>query len=131
MLQYFHACLFSPTKSTLLKAIQNGNLATWPALTHNNVHKYMDETTATALGHLDQCRQGLQSTKTTHIADDDLTPKAIPSATNQVIAQIISFKQNNKGYFDLTGPFPTLLPEEIDMCSHYMHMIQMRYLCIL
>ena len=50
MLQYFHACLFSPTKSTLLKAIQNGNLATWPALTHDNVHKYMDETTATALG---------------------------------------------------------------------------------
>ena len=30
LLQYMHASLFSPRKSTLLKAIQNGNFVGWP-----------------------------------------------------------------------------------------------------
>ena len=62
---------------------------------------------AIALGHLDQARQGVQSTKDTgNITDDDNTPSPIPQSTNQVIAQVISFQQNKKGFFDQTGAFP-------------------------
>ena len=62
---------------------------------------------ATALGHMDQHQQGLQSTKIlVHLDSDDFNPPAITTPTNQVIAQVISFKTNNKGYFDLIGAFP-------------------------
>ena len=97
MLQYMHATLFSPIKSTLLKAIPAGNLITWPGMS------------ATALGHLDQERQGLQSTKfPPHepLIDLDSFPEKINHVTNSVVAQLVGFKQNNKGYFDLTGQFP-------------------------
>ena len=107
MLQYFHACLFSPTKTTLLKAIKQGNFASWPGFTYANVAKYLFDTPATALGHLDQVRQGLQSTKSTSIHDfEDEHPTPNPAISNQVIAQIISFGQNAKGFFDLTVAFP-------------------------
>ena len=58
LLQYLYASLFSLTKTTLLQAIRNGNLATWPGLTTNNVNKYLPEMPATVLGHLDQSRKG-------------------------------------------------------------------------
>ncbi len=63
MIQYIHATLFSPTKSTLLKAIAAGNLITWSGMTAANIRKHLPDTAATALGHLDQERQGLQSSK--------------------------------------------------------------------
>ena len=107
LLQYLHASLFSPTKSTLLTAIRNGNLTTWPGLTYENVSKHLPNMPATALGHMDQHQQGLQSTKSlVHLDSDDFNPPAIATPTNQVVAQMISFKTNNKGYFDLTGAFP-------------------------
>lgn len=53
MLQYLHMCLFSPTKQTLLQAIKNSNLPTWPTLTYANVFEHLTEGSATALGHLD------------------------------------------------------------------------------
>ena len=31
--KYLHACCFSPAPSTLIRAINNGNLITWPGLT--------------------------------------------------------------------------------------------------
>ena len=107
LLQYLHASLFSPAKSTLLQAIQNGNLTTFPGLTYKNVTKHLPHMPATALGHMDQHQQGLQSTRTSQqISTDDFNPPAITSPTNQTIAQVISFQTNNKGFFDLTGPFP-------------------------
>ena len=52
MLQHFHACLFSPTKTTLLNAIKNGNFTSLPGFSYANVAKYLHDTPATALGHL-------------------------------------------------------------------------------
>ena len=61
-IQYSHTTLGSTSKSTLLHAICNNHLIGWPGLTLENVNKYLDETPATAKGHLDQHRQNLQST---------------------------------------------------------------------
>ena len=54
LIQYLHATLGSPSKSLLLHAIRNNHLIGWPGLTLENVNKYLDETPATAKGHLDQ-----------------------------------------------------------------------------
>ena len=78
LLQYLYASLFSPTKSTLLQAIKNGIFAIWPGLTYANVQKYLQNMPATALGHLDQCRQGPQSTKIcTDSLELDTSPQRI------------------------------------------------------
>ena len=106
LLQYMHASLFSPTKSTLLKAIHNGNFIGWPGLTTNNVSKFLHETTATALGHMDQERQGLQSTKSPHYQHDCFFPTKANKPTNEIIATIIDFKKAHTAYFDLMGAFP-------------------------
>ena len=54
MLKYLHAALGSPTKSTLLAALANGYLQTWPGLTTSNVRNHFVEPDATIKGHLDQ-----------------------------------------------------------------------------
>ena len=61
---YLHACCYSPRISTFVQAIRNGNFITWPGLDHKLIERHLIQTTATAKGHLDQERQGLQSTKT-------------------------------------------------------------------
>ena len=105
LVQYLHAALYSPTKSTLLHAVRNGHFLTWPGLTVSNVVKLLDETPATALGHLDQERQGLQSSKS-YVPDNDYFPPQAPQQTNEALAAIISFRQHHKAYFDLIGEFP-------------------------
>ena len=63
LIHYFHACCFSPSIATFIKAVQNGNLVTWPGLTHKLIKKYLEPSIATAKGHLDQERKNLQSTQ--------------------------------------------------------------------
>jgi hypothetical protein len=68
--------LFSPVPSTLQKAIKNNHFTTWPSLTATNVSHHLPKAMATTLGHLDQERKNLNSTKqsakaTADIADDD------------------------------------------------------------
>ena len=62
-----YATLFGVTKSTLLLAIRNNHLIGWPGLTIASVNKYLQETPATAKGHLDQHRMNLGSTTSTSI----------------------------------------------------------------
>jgi hypothetical protein len=62
--QFLHQCLFSPPKITLLKAIENNQLATWP-LTAEAVKKYLpDKSPATDKGSMKRQRQGIRSKKT-------------------------------------------------------------------
>ena len=42
-----------------LKAIENGNLLTWPGLNNQQFLKHLPPIIATALGHLDQERKNL------------------------------------------------------------------------
>ena len=105
-MQYFHATLYSPTKSTLLKAVKNGNFIGWPGLTSNNTTKHLQETEHTAKDHLDQHRMNLQSTINQQVVDHDFHPIQTAQVTNETIAFIIDPKQLKKGFFDLTGRFP-------------------------
>ena len=65
--QYLHACAFSPAIDTFTKAIKNGNFISWPGINDLNFKSLLKTTVATAKGHLNQERQGLQSTNDTII----------------------------------------------------------------
>jgi hypothetical protein len=60
---YLHACCFSPVQDTWIKAIQNGQFATWPSITVENVRKYLPKSDATAKGQMNQIRQNIRSTQ--------------------------------------------------------------------
>ena len=61
-LTFYHASLFSPTITTWIKAVQNGHLDTWPALTPKQITRYGQLTEATVKGHLHAKRSNIQST---------------------------------------------------------------------
>jgi hypothetical protein len=63
LVDYYHACCFSPHKQTFLRAINNGNFATWPGLTPRSVTWFMTKSIVTAKGHLDQERNFNQKMK--------------------------------------------------------------------
>jgi NAD-dependent oxidoreductase involved in siderophore biosynthesis len=65
-LQHLHASLFSPATQTWIKAILNNHFTTWPSFTIQEVRKHLPKSTATAMGHLDQQRKNLKSTKKKH-----------------------------------------------------------------
>ena len=62
--RYFHACLFSPSISTLTKAIQHGNLLSWLGIENLSFSKLIGTTMAIELVHLDQESKNLKSTAT-------------------------------------------------------------------
>ncbi|KAL7519012.1 hypothetical protein ACHAWF_000207 [Thalassiosira exigua] len=62
-IRYLHACLGFPTKATWLAAIRRGNFVGWPLVTVANVNGHFPECDETPMGHLNQQRQGVRSTK--------------------------------------------------------------------
>ena len=63
MILFLHTALGFPTNSTLIKAINNGHLNTFPSLTVANVNKFFPESSKTQKCHLKQQHQGTRSTK--------------------------------------------------------------------
>jgi hypothetical protein len=57
-----NASLGSPVQSTLLRAVRKGYLSTIPRLTSELFCRHPSNTVATAMGHLDRTRHGLDST---------------------------------------------------------------------
>jgi hypothetical protein len=116
-INYLQGAAFSPVKSTLLQAIENGNVASRPGFTTNNVAKHYTRTIATAKFHMVQTRQNTRSMKPkkqkkapTEEMDDatreDFAPKDnLPQRTHEVYTTITDI--NGKVYTDLTGRFPT------------------------
>ena len=98
LIQYLRAVLFSPTKTTLLKVVWNRYFLLWPGLTVSNIGKLLDETPATALGHLDQEQQGLQSSKLASI-NTDYFPIQESHQAHYNVASIVSFCQHHKAFF--------------------------------
>ena len=115
LIRFLHASAFSPAKDTLIKAIKKHHFKSWPGLTVKLVRKSLPDSVATAKGHLNQERQGLQSTKTSKVPpldteliteDDDMFPLSdTPNLKHhQVVYTIID--ELSKAYIDLTGRFP-------------------------
>jgi hypothetical protein len=122
LMTFLHASLFSPVPSTLIKAIQNNHFTTWPGLTTANVRRHLPKSMATTLGHLDQERKNLRSTKPSIIpADlpsdhDDIEDEFLPSPpitnglTTNFAYTAIEALPTRKGSIatDQTGRFPIL-----------------------
>jgi hypothetical protein len=57
LVYYLQKALSSPTKSTMLQAVKDGHLITWPGLTEDAINRPLKLTPATAMGHMNQKRQ--------------------------------------------------------------------------
>ena len=96
IIEYHHRTLFSPVKSTLLQAIKNGNLHTFPSLTYANVKKYLPPSPATSKGHMKQIEQNIRSTKSNKTVKNETT-NIVYTKTYEITKLICS---------DQTGRFP-------------------------
>jgi hypothetical protein len=70
LFNYLHKAMFSPTKSVLLQAVNNGHLTTWDGLTEQAINKHLKITPTTAMRHMNQRRQNICSTTKSSIASD-------------------------------------------------------------
>ena len=61
--QYLHASIFIPTTESLLKAIKQCFLKTWPGIIEKLIMKHLEKSRNTTMGHLHMRRQGLKLTK--------------------------------------------------------------------
>jgi hypothetical protein len=52
-----------PTKSAFIKAVKQGHIATWPGVTEDAISKNLKMTPSTAMGHMNQKRQNIHSTR--------------------------------------------------------------------
>ena len=113
LINFLHQCAFSPAIPTWIKAIDNGQFATWPGLTSKAVRKYMTPSPATDKGHMKRMRQNVRSTKIkqqmNEINEDINPPQELMTTekTNHVFcfAAIADLKQGTI-YVDNTGKFP-------------------------
>ena len=62
-MKFHHAAFNNCAKSKLLTAASKGILPLWPLLTRSNISKYVTETQATHMGHMQRIRQNLSSTR--------------------------------------------------------------------
>ena len=62
-IRYLHAAAGFPTKDSWIKAIKNGNYATWPGITAEAVNRHFPESIETQKGHMKKQRQNVRSTK--------------------------------------------------------------------
>ena len=105
LVQFYHAACFSPSRSTFIKAIRNGNFQSWPGLTASLATKYLSATIPTRLGHMNQERQNLQSTKDSD--DDTFPPSEVPNlCTHEMMASLIPYSITSKAFGDFPGKFP-------------------------
>ena len=61
--KHLHQIICSPPKITLLRAINNHQLDSFPGLTYDLINKHLPPSTATEKGHMIRTRQGLRSTR--------------------------------------------------------------------
>ena len=113
--QYHHQSLWSPPVSTLIKAIKNHHLDTFPGLT-TAVLRHLPPSTATAKGHMHRTRANVRSTRTqTNDSQDarldanDMNPaQEVCSIQESDIFCFAALADTRDGviYTDLPGPFP-------------------------
>ena len=116
LIKYLHQCLFCPPKRTLLKAIKNNQLTTWPGLTAKAVERYLpDNAPATDKGHMSRHRKGIRSTRKKEALDkleklaveQCCNPPLVEEKKNQLFGYMVhQDKKTGVMYTDLTGNFP-------------------------
>ena len=107
LIRYLHQYLFCPPKSTLLKAIKNNQLTTWPGLKTKAVEKYLpDHAPATDKGHMQRQRKGIRSLDAIKI-EQDFHPPVEREKFNQNFCNVgMVDKKDGAIYVDNTGNLP-------------------------
>jgi hypothetical protein len=110
---FLHACAFSPSPSTFLRAIERNHFRSWPGLTSSLITKHLSKSLATSKGHLRMQQKNIQSTKT--ISSNlpmteslDFSPSQEPhnARTHAAFTTILPATDVQKSYSDQTGKFP-------------------------
>ena len=117
--QFMHASFGSPAISTFTNALRKGYLSTLPRLTSALLRKHMPNSVATAIGHLDRHRQGLDSTTPAPVSTSSPSITANPITYDDDIHNIsaspdvpidadtiVYTKLFDTADFDATGRFP-------------------------
>jgi hypothetical protein len=87
----------------MLQAVKDGHLITWPGLTDDAIKKHLKLTPATAMGHMNQRRQNLQSISKAPI-EKQPTPDTDLGTKNHLMYAVVV--DQGQLYTDLTGKFP-------------------------
>ena len=104
---FYHGAMCSPVIRTLQKAIKNNHLLSWPSINKIHFPTNIIDTQAIHMGHLDQERKNLQSTKevTPLQANEQMNTSNLKKSF-EVINLILPFTAKEMTYGDLTGVFP-------------------------
>ena len=107
---FHHAALFSPSISTIMAmALKKGYIPPLPGLTETLLRKYTPDLEATTMGHLDNRRQHIQSTKPRQVHfTEDLVDEPYPAPTQDRTHSCFLSVHEPKHivYTDQTGRFP-------------------------
>ena len=106
---FYHATLFSPVKTTLLKAVKKGYFRGWPGLNAQAIQRHIHNEEATLKGHMNQTRQGIRSTKRNNQQfDEDSMELPQQEPTNERTHFVICAIEEMEGRIstDQTGFFP-------------------------
>jgi hypothetical protein len=103
LIHYLHKALFIPTNAAMLQAVKDGHLITWTGLTEDAINKHLILTPATAMGHMNQRRQNIQSASKASIDKQQSSDTDLGTNNHLVYAVVAAQAQL---YTDLTGKFP-------------------------
>ena len=103
---FLHAALGFPTKQTLLAAIRNNQLTSFPGLTAEAVARHFPESDETQKGHMRQTRQGVRSTKV--VDEDAIIFKPSPGVKHKDVYLRVYNATKKTMYSDQTGRFPVV-----------------------
>ena len=107
LIHFYHSTLGSPVVSTWCKAIDAGYFQGWPGLTSTRVRKFIKVSEETEMGHMDQRKAGIRSTKTK--ADEPDSMESVPQTpTNDKTHHVYMSLTEVEGrlYSNQTGRFP-------------------------
>jgi hypothetical protein len=87
----------------MLKAVKDGHMITWPGLTEDAINNHLKLTPVTAMGHVNQRRQNIQSTSKAPI-EKQQPPDTDLGANTQLVYAVVA--DQGQLYTDLNGNFP-------------------------
>jgi hypothetical protein len=107
LIQFYHATMGYPVTSTWCKAIDAGYFRGWPGLTSKRVRRFIKVVEETEMGHMDQRRTGIRSTRATTNEPDSMDPVPQTPMNDRCHHVYMSITEmNGKVNSDQTGRFP-------------------------
>ena len=107
LIQFYHATMGHPVISTWCKAIDAGYFRGWPGLTSKRVRRFIKVSEPTEMGHMDQRRIGIRSTKPITKEADSMEPVTQTPTNDRCHHVYMSITDiDGKLYSDQTGQFP-------------------------